>query len=123
MLLEAMVAVLVLAFGILGVVGLQVAMTKAQTSSKFRGDASYLAQQLIGTMWSDRLNLAKYATAQCSTSTSCSDWSGQVAATLPSGTSVVTVNAATGAVTILISWTPPNEGTHTYTTATSITNS
>lgn len=123
MLLEALVSMLILAIGILGVVGLQVAMTKAQTASKFRGDASSLAQQLIGEMWSDRSNIAKYVTAQCATSTRCSDWSARVASTLPSGSSVVTVDVATGAVTIVISWTVPNDGAHSYATATSITNS
>ena len=123
MLSEALVALLILSMGILGVIKLQVAMTRAQTTSKFRGDASFLAQQLIGTMWSDRAHIAKYTTALCSSLTSCSDWSARVAATLPSGTSTVTVDAATGAVTIVIRWTPPNEETHSYTTATSITNS
>ena len=48
MLVEALVAMLIFAFGVLGVVGLQVSMTKAQTQSKFRADASQLAHAVLG---------------------------------------------------------------------------
>ena len=120
-LLEVLVALLVTAVGVLGVVGLQGAMTRAQTATTFRGEAAYLAQQLIGGMWVDRANLATYATANCGTR--CEDWHSRVASRLPSGTSTVTVNAATGVVTIEIRWTAPGEATNRFTTATTIVNS
>ena len=120
-LLEVLVALLVTAVGVLGVVGLQGAMTRAQTSTTFRGEAAYLAQQLIGGMWVDRANLATYATANCGTR--CEDWRSRVASRLPSGTSTVTVNAATGVVTIEIGWTAPGEATNRFTTATTIVSS
>ncbi len=120
-LLEVLVALLVTSVGVLGVVGLQGAMTRAQTSTTFRGEAAYLAQQLIGGMWVDRANLAAYATASCGSS--CEDWQNRVASRLPGGTSTVTVNAATGVVTIEIRWTAPGEATNRFTTATTIVNS
>lgn len=120
-LLEVLVALLVTAVGVLGVVGLQGAMTRAQTSTTFRGEAAYLAQQLIGGMWVDRANLAAYATATCGST--CEDWQNNVARRLPAGTSTVTVNAATGAVTIEIRWTAPGEATNRFTTATTIVSS
>jgi type IV pilus assembly protein PilV len=120
-LLEVLVALLVTAVGVLGVVGLQGAMTRAQTSTTFRGEAAYLAQQLIGGMWVDRANLAAYATATCGTT--CEDWQNRVASRLPSGASTVTVNAATGVVTIEIRWTAPGEAPNRFTTATTIVNS
>ena len=119
-LIEALVALLIFSFGVLGVIGLQAAMTKAQTSSKYRADASFLAQHLVGSIWADRPNIAQYATAQCSSNARCNDWSAKVASLLPGGTSTVTVNAASGVVTILIRWTPPNEETHSYTASTTI---
>ncbi len=64
MLIEALVAVLIFAFGVLGIVGLQAAMTKAQTQSKSRADASLLAQQVIGSMWTDTPNLASLLDGQ-----------------------------------------------------------
>lgn len=55
MLLEALVAILVFAIGILGVVSLQAVSLRNVGASKYRTDASTLANQLIGRMWaSDR---------------------------------------------------------------------
>ncbi|MCI1190473.1 type IV pilus modification protein PilV [Calidifontimicrobium sp. SYSU G02091] len=120
-LIEVLVALIILAFGILGVVGLQASMTRAQTSSTFRAEAAFLAQRLIGDMWADRANLAGYDTSACEAA--CEDYLRLVAARLPRGESTVTVNTATGAVTIEIRWTPPGEDTNRFTTATAITNS
>jgi type IV pilus assembly protein PilV len=126
MLLEALIAMLIFMFGVLGVVGLQAAMTKAQTSSKFRADASFLAQQLIGTMWADApANLGTYADAGCGSYSRCSSWLARVADALPLGTASVTVATSglpvtSADVTIRISWTPPNEQQHTYTTVSTI---
>jgi type IV pilus assembly protein PilV len=52
-LLEALVAILLFSMGVLAVVGLQAAMIKNASDSKFRSDASYIAQQWIGKMWAD----------------------------------------------------------------------
>ena len=120
-LLESLVAIVICTAGTLGVVGLQAAMTQAQTKTTFRGEAAYLAQQLIGGMWGDRANLAGYATATCIAA--CSDWQGRLARRLPGGVGTVTVNAATGVVTIAIEWTAPGETTHRFTTVTVITSS
>ena len=119
MLVEALVAMLIFAFGVLGVVGLQVAMTKAQTQSKFRADASQLAQQLIGAMWSDVTNLPSYATASCSGYARCNEWATRVASALPNGAAAVDLSASPEVV-ITITWAPPNEQTHTYTTMSAI---
>lgn len=120
-LIEVLVALIILAFGILGVVGLQASMTRAQTSSTFRAEASFLAQRLIGDMWADRANLAGYDTETCEAA--CEDYLRRVATQLPRGESTVTVDAASGLVTIEIRWTPPGEDTNRFTTATAITNS
>jgi type IV pilus assembly protein PilV len=118
MLLEALVALLIFAFGVLGLVGLQAAMTKAQSTAKYRADAAFLAQQVLGTMWSDAPNLANYATANCTGYARCNSWVSKVAGTLPGGAATVTL--AANDVTVAITWTQPNEGTHTYTTRTTI---
>jgi type IV pilus assembly protein PilV len=119
MLIEAMIALLIFAFGVLGVVGLQASMTKAQTQSKFRADAALLAQQLIGAMWSDSSNLASYATASCGGYARCTQWASRVAAALPNGAAAVDLSASP-AVVITITWAPPNEQQHTYTTTSAI---
>lgn len=117
-LLEALVAILIFVIGVLGIVGLQASMTQAQTSAKFRGDASYLATQLIGTMWGDIPNLNSYATGQCASYARCNDWKTKVAELLPEGTVGVTV--AGGLVVVTINWTVPGEGLHNYTASTAI---
>ncbi|MBT2324988.1 pilus assembly protein PilV [Variovorax paradoxus] len=119
-LLEALVALMIFAFGVLGMIGLQAAMTKSQTASKFRADASYLAQQLIGAMWIDITNLSSYQTSSCAGYARCAEWAGKISAALPSSDYTVTVDAATGEVTIRITWSAPNEGQHNYTTSTQI---
>ncbi len=119
--LEALIAMVVCAGGVLGVVGLQAAMTRAQTASTFRGEAAYLAQQLIGVMWSDRANLAGYASADCSAA--CEDWQNRLASRLPQGDSTVTVDAATGRVTIQIRWQAAGESTSQFNTVTIVRNS
>jgi Tfp pilus assembly protein PilV len=63
MLLEALIALVVFSFGILALVGLQAAMLKNTGSSKYRSDASYIAQKLVGQMWADPNNLGNYVLA------------------------------------------------------------
>ena len=124
MLLEVLVALLIFSIGVLGIIGLQAAMTKAQTGSKFRADASFLAQRVIASMWSDRAGLASYAGANCAGHTRCSEWAADVARALPGG--AATVNGTVGGVvvaadvTVTITWSPPNEETRTYTTTSSV---
>jgi len=119
MLIEALVALLIFAFGVLGIVGLQASMTKAQTQSKSRADASLLVQQLLGSMWSDTPNLAAYSTANCAGYARYSEWAARVAAALPNGAATVDVGALP-LVAISITWTPPNEQQHTYGTVSAI---
>lgn len=114
--MEALIAALIFAVGVLGVVMLQASMTQAQTVGKFRGDAVYLADELVGLLWSDSPgNLVKYTTATCSTHRRCQDWSEKVGSVLPGGTPAVAVNGATGVVTVSISWSTRN-GTQKYDT-------
>lgn len=117
---EVLVSTLIFAVGVLGIVGLQAGMTRAQTQAKLRGDATYLAAELVGLMWADRPNLALYASAQCATLVRCQDWSQKVGRALPGASTAVTVDATSGVVTIAISWTT-GQGTQTYRSATAVT--
>ncbi len=56
MLLEALIAILVFSFGILGLVSLQASTAQAGRDAQYRSEASALASDLIGEMWaSDRV--------------------------------------------------------------------
>lgn len=126
-LIEALVGILIFTVGILGLVGLQASMMQAQGSAKYRADASALAGELIGMMWSDsanaaNANLVNYASTADSTCTHtpCAQWIAKVAASLPKGIAVIVPDASTGQATVTISWTLPTDGLHTYATSTAI---
>ena len=57
MLLEALVAILLISFGILGLIALWAASLKGASEAKYRTDASFLANEMIGQMWLDRANV------------------------------------------------------------------
>lgn len=106
-LLEALVAILLLMLGILALIGLQGRMVSASTEAQMRGEATYLADQLIGRMSVDEGHLADYKTdGKSCTSDYCTDWLANVAGTLPSGEA--TVEVADPDVTVTVSWTPAN---------------
>ncbi|BEP38035.1 hypothetical protein GmRootV59_50060 [Variovorax sp. V59] len=119
-LIEVLVALLIFMLGVLGLVGLQASMTRAQTDSKVRADAAYLASELNGRMWSDLTNLASYNGTGCASQARCSEWQSKVSSSLPGGTGAVTVNASSGDVAVTISWTMPNGETHQYVTHTTV---
>ena len=119
-LIESLVGILIFAFGIIGLVGLQVAMTRAQGSAKYRADAAYLGSQVLGAMWADRGNLSQYNTAgNCGTYAPCQDWAAKVASELPAGAADIDINGA-GDVVLTITWSTAAEGTHTHVLTTSI---
>jgi len=105
MLLEALVAILIFTVGVIAVMGMQAASISQVSAAKYRTDASYLANQIIGRMWVDQPNLATYtATGAAGRVT----WDATVAATLPGGAGTIAI--AGSQVTVTITWTPPNEG-------------
>jgi type IV pilus assembly protein PilV len=108
-LLEAMIAILIFSMGVLAIVGLQAAMLKNTTDSKFRTDANYIAQQRIGQMWADPANLAAYVQPP----TAITD--------LPNGT--LTTTQSGNQYTVTVTWQQPGQGQvqHSFTTTASIT--
>lgn len=105
LLVEAMVSVLLFSIGILALVGLQASMTRNVTEAKLRGEASFLANELIGQMWVDQGNLSRYAIDAdgCVDGlTACSNWLSKVGLLLPGGDAVVTVNGSL--VNIAVTW-------------------
>jgi type IV pilus assembly protein PilV len=119
-LIEVLVAILIFMIGVLGLVGLQGAMTRAQTESKVRADAAYLASELVGRMWADLTNMAAYSGSGCASQTRCKEWQDKVASGLPAGAGSVSVDAATGDVQVTISWTMPSGEAHKYVTSTTV---
>lgn len=121
-LIEVLVALLIFMLGVLGLVGLQSAMTRAQTESKFRSDAAFLAAEVVGRMWADVANLASYGGTACESLARCKEWQDKVGTTLPQGSGTVTLGTGDAAsdATVTISWTPPGGEARKYVTSTAI---
>lgn len=53
MLLEALLGILIFTIGIIGLMGMQAAATRATADMKYRAEAALLAEQFINQMWAD----------------------------------------------------------------------
>jgi len=95
--IEALIAILIFSMGILALVGLQAAMLQNTTASKFRSDASYIAQQRIGRMWADPANAAAYVITD-----------DPITGLLPGG-KVTISQPVTGQFRVVVGWTAPGE--------------
>ena len=93
-LLEALVGILIFSIGILALMGLQAQSIRNTVEAKYRNEAAYLANQIIGHMWvDDRANLASFDTGGGANPKMVA-WRAQVANTLPRV--VVAGNQVTG---------------------------
>ncbi len=114
MLLEALIAILIFAIGILGIVGLQATAIKQATDAQFRSDAGLLTNQLLGDMWISNRTTATlqsgFATNQ-TTDSPFDAWKKTVLKTLPRADQYPPVVAVSndGVVTITVRWLAPNE--------------
>jgi len=137
--LEALIAILLFAIGILAIVGLQAASIRNAAGAKYRTDASLLANQIIGQMWvADKTNATL---AACFVGPAVSGvcppagtaganylaWAGSVAQVLP-GVSGVAANAPTITIdannqaTVTVFWKAPRDNApHNYSTVANIT--
>ena len=109
-LLEALVGILIFSIGILAMMGLQAQAIRNTVESKYRNEAAYLANQIIGQMWVDRANLAAYDTTS-GAAQNMIDWRNKVAATLPrvtpGGTNSPNIAVAGTQVTVQVFWQMP----------------
>ncbi len=85
MLLEVLIAVLIFALGVLGLVGLQANAVKQSGQAKYRADATLLANELIGQMWVSDRSFAALSAAFGSAAGGprFTAWQTRVAASLP----------------------------------------
>ncbi len=123
-LIEAMIAIAIFSFAVIGLIGLQSTSVAAATDAKYRSDASYLASQIIGQIWSDRPNIAAYnhmnSGTPCQTSGAATTnptvlaWLADVSATLPGATSgFQAVSIGTNnTVTVVVCWKRAQDATY-----------
>ncbi|MGH8741510.1 MAG: type IV pilus modification protein PilV, partial [Burkholderiales bacterium] len=88
MLLEALIGILIFSIGILALIGMQATAMRTTIDAKYRSEASFLANEVLGIMWvADKTNLANFATspgtpATCPASPVC-PWITRVEQLLP----------------------------------------
>jgi type IV pilus assembly protein PilV len=115
-LIEALVSIAIFSFALVGLVSLQSVAVASSIDAKNRSDASYLASQIIGRVWSDRGAITTYnhlgtgapctASGAASTNPAVLGWLSDVAAALPGASSSVQ-SLAVGAgntLTVTICW-------------------
>jgi type IV pilus assembly protein PilV len=84
MLIEALIGILIFSIGILALLGMQGAAIKNTTDARYRSEAAYFANQILGQMWVDDNNqLARYDTANPAAYLPRDTWVNTVAARLP----------------------------------------
>lgn len=111
-LIDALIALAILCFGLLAVTRLQGRMVTSTTDAQLRQTAVQLADELLNTAIVDVDNAACYTLPQSGTcgnagaKTRTTEWAARVAAALPgSVTSTVALNTGTGQMTLNIAWT------------------
>ena len=130
-LLEALIAILIFSIGILAAVGMQAAAIKNVTDSKYRTQASFLANRLIAQMWTDAINVNAYAyPGSGPVPTKIQTWVSDVnnmpnATALPPIVTVANATAQGGTVTVQVRWQLAEEKTknlppHNYTAVAAI---
>lgn len=81
-LLEALIAILLFSIGILGMVGLLGASTRATNDARYRSEAAYIANGMAADMWS--LSAAQLDTEFGNGGTKLAAWQTKAASLLPS---------------------------------------
>ena len=117
-LLEALLATVILAIGLLGTIGMQARAYSALSEAGMRAEATMASEQLLGVIASDQANLGSYALAAGATpSAALAPWVAQTRAAIPGAlieVSIVPTAAAATArseIAIRIRWTRTAGGT------------
>lgn len=121
-LLEALISVLIFSIALIGLVAIQGNAIKQNLQAKFRNDAGFIANRILGDIQLDAANFTVYGTATAAGTTYDSttaasfaggstqrQWADAVANTLPGGRVVVLSTVADSSVAVTVSWLPTGE--------------
>ena len=111
-LVEALVALLALSIGLLGIAAMQMSGLKSNLSAAWRSQATYLAYDIIDRMRANRSSRTLYATGPGAPPTpggtvtlDLQSWRANVQRTLPSGTGTVALSGPDNTiVTVTVQW-------------------
>ena len=110
-LLEAMVAILIFAFGVLGLIGLLGSSIRVTNDARFRSEAANLAGAMIADMWT--MTAAEMDTQFGTGGTKLAAWQTKAAGLLPSADTTVDLtpglSAQSRTVVVTVEWKLPGE--------------
>lgn len=111
MLIEALIGLLIFMLGILALIGMQAIAMQYTIDAKYRSEASFLANQIIGVMWVDRANLSAYDTSAGAGTTQRTAWISSVLETLPgaTGANAPRIVVSGKQATVTVNWQRPGE--------------
>jgi type IV pilus assembly protein PilV len=135
--LEVLIAILIFSIGILGLIGMQTTVIGNVADAKYRADASFFADQIIGMMWASRVSatnasgVVTYSPDPGFACNPCTPMNGNAATKVWVGTSGVSgalpqpnnaVIAVSGnQASVTLSWQPPHAAApHKYVAVTYI---
>lgn len=114
--LEVLVTMIIVSFGLLGIAGIIANGLKANSSSYARSQASWFANDIIDSMRANRtsaelatqpynlLLTASPPSASTIPTTDLANWRAALANALPSGTGGVAIDTTTKKVTVIVQW-------------------
>lgn len=115
--IEVLVSFVILAFGVMGIVGLQTKAMALNQASLMRSQASALTDDIIDRLRADRVNAmagrwntsgtdtaSSYASTGPIYTTDMGNWKRELESLLPEGRALVTVEPTSGLVTVRITW-------------------
>lgn len=117
--LEAMIAILIFSIGILGLIGMQVTAVGNVSDAKYRADASFAADKIIGQIWASRVPATMgglsvmivdptYAYPGAGANAFVTAWAASEVGALPQGSAVIAIEPVSQQqVTVTLSWLPP----------------
>lgn len=118
-LLEALIALLILSFAILGLIALQSNLLRIASQAQYRLQASLLAQNVAGMISVDPANVGCYAlvagsampcpAGSAQSAVQVEAWREEVLATLPNATEPSIAVAADRTATVMLSWKSPKD--------------
>jgi type IV pilus assembly protein PilV len=115
-LVDGIIALAILAFGLLGLTRLQTRTLALGTESLARATAVQFGSELLSVALIDNTNYACYtlpAAGACGSATGrayTTDWNTRLAAALPSGAATSTYDAATSRLKVVVTWTGKSAG-------------
>ncbi|WP_269533709.1 hypothetical protein [Chitinimonas sp. BJYL2] len=117
--LEALIAIVLFSVALIGLMGIQARAVNLSEQAKYRADASFLANQIVGIMLADQNRASAFDDDSGSTEEKRDEWIAEVEDKLPNGTGSIEVNGTQ--VTIAIGWRAPNEAqAHQYSMTTQV---